>query len=142
MRKLYRSRRDSKLFGLCGGLADYFNIDPTLLRLVTAITAFFSGGAVIPLYILASLVIPKEPVFDPPYGSVGPFTPPYSSGGCGYGHGPSRRQSPTPPSPGYAEPAKDPLDEMMKDVEKKAMHKEIEELRAKLAQYEKNKGDE
>jgi phage shock protein C len=125
MRKLYRSRRDSKLFGLCGGLAEMLNIDATLLRLVVVVTAFFSGGTVIPLYIVACLVIPKEPVFDSTFMHPGmqPPTPPYVN----------RSVPPTRPQ----EPSADRIDEMMKDIEKKAMQKEMEELKAKLAKYEK-----
>jgi phage shock protein C len=121
MRKLYRSRRDSKLFGLCGGLAEMLNIDATLLRLVVVVTAFFSGGTVIPLYIVACLVIPKEPVFDSSF--MQPPTPPYVNRN-------------TPPAR-TAEPSPDPIDEMMKDIEKKAMQKEMDDLKAKLAKYEK-----
>lgn len=139
MMKLYRSRRDSKLFGLCGGLAEQLNVDPTLLRLVTVVTAVFSGGTVIPLYILASIVIPKEPILN---------VPPYAGGGTMYGGAPHTGAG-YPPHAGYypgaavpkaapqPEPASAHIDEMMKDIEKKALQKEIEELRAKVAQYEK-----
>ncbi|UUZ83516.1 PspC domain-containing protein [Paenibacillus sp. P26] len=68
MTKLYRSRTDRKITGLCGGLADTLNIDATLLRLVVVVTAFFSGGVIIPLYFLAALVIPSEPWNGGPYG--------------------------------------------------------------------------
>jgi phage shock protein PspC (stress-responsive transcriptional regulator) len=145
MSKLYRSRRDSKLFGLCGGLAETLNVDSTLLRLVVVITTFFSGGTVIPIYVLACLVIPREPVYDspfapprhynpnvPPY-TGGGYTPPHTGGGAGYGQ---------PQQPHSAQPQQQSnLDEMMKDIEKKAMQKEIEELRARLAKLENEKGD-
>ena len=66
MNKLYRSRRDKHITGLCGGLAKAFDIDTTLLRLVLVVTAVFSGGSVIMIYLLASIVIPAEPYeYDP-----------------------------------------------------------------------------
>ncbi|MBX4181497.1 PspC domain-containing protein [Candidatus Parcubacteria bacterium] len=61
-KKLYRSR-DNKVFaGICGGLGEYFNIDPTVLRLFWLLMVIFSGlvpGLV--AYILAILVVPKAP---------------------------------------------------------------------------------
>ncbi|MFD0711957.1 PspC domain-containing protein [Paenibacillus sp. GCM10027626] len=63
MNKLYRSRTDHKLSGLCGGLAKYFGIDATLIRLALVIAAFFSVGSVVIIYFLAALIVPKEPTF-------------------------------------------------------------------------------
>jgi phage shock protein C len=141
MTKLYRSRRDSKLFGLCGGLAETLNVDSTLLRLVVVVTTFFSGGAVIPIYVLACLVIPREPVYDAPYApprynGYTPPTPPYMGGGhASYAAPP---QQPTAAPQPNVQPD---LDVVMKDIEKKAMQREIEELKAKLAKLETEKGD-
>ncbi|HLS53809.1 MAG TPA: PspC domain-containing protein [Tissierellaceae bacterium] len=60
-KKLYRSREDRMLAGVCGGIGEYFNIDPTIIRLIWAIlsipTAFF-GGVV--LYIIAAVIIPEK----------------------------------------------------------------------------------
>lgn len=173
MKKLYRSRRDSKLFGLCGGLAELLNVDSTLLRVVLLVTTFFTGGTLIPIYFIACLVIPKEPAeayYDPMYGytnrtEYGPYSshsgpgphsyyggssaphqpyggePPYSSG---YGskppvYGPEYRPPHTQSRPSNAAGSSSTpnIDELMRDVEKKALQKEIEELRAKLANYEK-----
>ncbi|MBP2001584.1 phage shock protein PspC (stress-responsive transcriptional regulator) [Paenibacillus shirakamiensis] len=61
--KLYRSRSDRMITGICGGVARYFNIDPTLIRLVAALGAIFSFGTFAFIYIVASLVIPKEPEY-------------------------------------------------------------------------------
>ncbi|WP_068613737.1 PspC domain-containing protein [Paenibacillus tuaregi] len=61
MNKLYRSRTDRKISGLCGGLAQYFGVDPTVIRLVTAVGALCSFGTFVPIYIIASLLVPKEP---------------------------------------------------------------------------------
>ncbi|WP_438494958.1 PspC domain-containing protein [Paenibacillus sp. IHBB 3054] len=62
MTKLFRSERDKKLTGLCGGLARTLNIDATLVRLLVAVTAVFSFGTVALIYIVASLIVPKEPI--------------------------------------------------------------------------------
>jgi len=155
MNKLYRSRRDKLLAGVCGGLAEWLNVDATLLRVVVVITAIFSTGVpFILIYFIASLVIPKEPgPYDPPYpdGSYYNDRPPFdgtggyggASGGTGAGGssygGSAYGGYVAPGKPAAAKP--DQLDEMMKEVEKKALQKEIKELRAKLGQYEKDKGD-
>ncbi|SET91736.1 PspC domain-containing protein [Paenibacillus sp. NFR01] len=66
MKKLYRSQSDKMLTGLCGGIARALNIDTTLIRLLVAAAAFFSFGTVAILYVIASVIVPKET-----YGSVG-----------------------------------------------------------------------
>lgn len=213
MTKLYRSRNDSKLFGLCGGLAQLINVDSTLLRVIVVVTAFFSGGTVIPLYFIACLVIPKEPAFDfngpqshdPYYGpsstrgtgyygshsGTGQYNSGAGSHSAGFQPGGSPQQAYQAPSPGsqgfnpqsqpgfppqgfqssngtsgpqafqgpqaapgsqpfqgpqgYAQPSspgptvppkESSVDEMMRDMEKKMLQREIDELRAKVAQYE------
>ncbi|KWX72376.1 PspC domain-containing protein [Paenibacillus jilunlii] len=60
MKKLYRSESDKRISGVCGGLARYLNIDTTLIRLLAVATALFSLGTVVFLYILASILMPKE----------------------------------------------------------------------------------
>jgi phage shock protein C len=60
MKKLYRSRKDSKIAGVCGGIAEYFNIDSTIIRLLAVITIFFGGGGIVS-YLIAWLIIPLEP---------------------------------------------------------------------------------
>ncbi|MGN1124208.1 MAG: PspC domain-containing protein [Eubacterium sp.] len=66
MKKLYKSTKDRKLAGVCGGLAEYFNCDSSIIRLIWALVSLFSTG--IPgvlVYIICALVIPDEPVsFD------------------------------------------------------------------------------
>ncbi len=57
-KKLYRSKTNSKLAGVCGGIGEYFNIDPTLIRLAWAI--FSLAGAGILAYIVAMIIIPEE----------------------------------------------------------------------------------
>ena len=59
-KKLYRSKSEKKIAGVCGGLAKYFNIDPTLVRL--GLVAFcLLGGSGILAYIICAIVIPEEP---------------------------------------------------------------------------------
>jgi phage shock protein C len=58
--RLYRSRGDRMLFGVAGGMARYFNLDPAIVRLVWVLL-FLAGGAGILLYIVAAIVIPEEP---------------------------------------------------------------------------------
>lgn len=57
-KKLYRSNVDYMLCGVCGGIAEYFNVDATLVRLAWVILTCF-GGAGIAAYIIASIIIPK-----------------------------------------------------------------------------------
>ena len=58
-RRLYRSRDDRVIAGVCGGIARYFNIDPVLVR-VGAVALAFLGGAGLLAYLAAVLLIPKE----------------------------------------------------------------------------------
>lgn len=59
-KKLTRSSHNKKLFGVCGGLAQYFSIDPTLIRLLWALGTLFSVGLGLIGYIIAALIIPEE----------------------------------------------------------------------------------
>jgi len=60
-KRLYRSKKDRKICGVCGGIAEYFDVDPTIVRLIWAIltifSAFFPG---IILYLICCLIIPEE----------------------------------------------------------------------------------
>jgi phage shock protein C len=57
-KKLFRSRRNRMLFGVCGGLAEYFGIDATIIRILAIVIAF--SGAGIFAYIIAAIVMPDE----------------------------------------------------------------------------------
>jgi len=59
-KKLYRSRKDYMIAGVCGGIAEYFEIDSTLVRLL-AVLVVLVGGAGVVAYIIAWIVIPKNP---------------------------------------------------------------------------------
>ncbi len=62
MKKLYRSRRDRMIAGICGGLGEYFEVDPNLVRLLFVFLAIFSGFLPMLLfYIIAWIVVPPEP---------------------------------------------------------------------------------
>lgn len=60
-KKLYRSKTDKMISGVCGGLAQYFGVDATLVRLVFALLVFFGVGSGILLYIILAIVVPLEP---------------------------------------------------------------------------------
>ena len=59
MKKLYKSEYDRKIAGVCGGIAEYFNIDPTLVRLAWVILSCIGMGTGIVAYIIAAIIIPK-----------------------------------------------------------------------------------
>jgi phage shock protein PspC (stress-responsive transcriptional regulator) len=62
MKRLYLSDTDKKLGGVCGGLGEYFDADPTLVRLLTVVIALPTG--VIPIliaYIIAWMIVPRRP---------------------------------------------------------------------------------
>ncbi|MEI7498921.1 MAG: PspC domain-containing protein [Bacteroidota bacterium] len=60
-KRLFRSKIDRVLGGVCGGLGKYFNIDPVLVRVLWAVS-FFVGGVGLLGYIIAWIIIPEEPV--------------------------------------------------------------------------------
>jgi len=62
MKRLYRSKKDRMLYGVCGGIAEYFNIDPTLIRLLWVIFSLL--GAVVTgilAYVICCIIIPENP---------------------------------------------------------------------------------
>lgn len=61
MRRLYKSRKNKVIDGVCGGLGEYFGIDPVIIRLLWA-ALFFAYGSGIILYIIAMIIIPPEPI--------------------------------------------------------------------------------
>lgn len=60
-KKIYRSRNERMIAGVCGGLAEHFGIDPTWVRLIFIIL-FFAGGAAFLIYIILWLIVPNEPI--------------------------------------------------------------------------------
>lgn len=172
LKTLYRSRRDKKILGLCGGLSQMLNVDATLIRILLIVITVLTSGTVVLIYLIAGLVVPKEPPYHGGYGpgpgGYGGFGGHGGHGGPGgfgnqggYGHGgaPNGGFDPrgqgfgnTPPPPGGVAPGGNwnprpnnqgapssnaDFDSMMDDLEKKALRREIEELKAKMAKYEK-----
>jgi phage shock protein C len=58
--KFYRSRTDRVIWGVCGGLAKYFSIDPVIVRII-AVASIFVGTLGFWIYIIMALVVPVEP---------------------------------------------------------------------------------
>ena len=58
-KKLYKSRTNKKVAGVCGGIGEYFNIDPTLMRLGFVALSFLAGGGLL-VYIIAAIIIPDQ----------------------------------------------------------------------------------
>lgn len=75
-RRLYRSRTDRVLTGIAGGMAEYLEVDPTVVRILWVLATIFTGGLVLLLYIVLAFVIPVNPY------QGGPF--PSGAWGAGY----------------------------------------------------------
>jgi len=60
MKKLYRLKTDRKIAGVCSGIGEYFDVDPTFIRLLWLISVFCFGGGLI-AYIIAIIIIPVQP---------------------------------------------------------------------------------
>jgi phage shock protein PspC (stress-responsive transcriptional regulator) len=84
--RLYRSRDDRMLFGVAGGMADWLDIDPAIVRIVWALL-IFAGGAGLLLYIVAAIVIPEEPLERADV-AVPKSAPPAANAGAAAGTGP------------------------------------------------------
>ncbi len=63
-KRLYRPRNDRMIAGVCAGIGNYLNIDPTLIRLGLLLLAIWGGGGIL-AYIIAWVVIPEEPLPSP-----------------------------------------------------------------------------
>lgn len=61
--KLYKSSTDKKIAGVCGGLAEYLNIDSTIVRLIWALVCLAYGSGII-AYILCAIIIPDDNIID------------------------------------------------------------------------------
>lgn len=59
MKKLYKSSTNKKLCGVCGGIAEYFDLDPTIVRILWIIFTLFIGSGIL-AYLICALVMPKE----------------------------------------------------------------------------------
>jgi phage shock protein C len=60
-KRLYLSNKDKKIMGVCGGIAEYFNVDPTVVRLAAVVLVLVTGGAAVIAYLIVGVVVPKSP---------------------------------------------------------------------------------
>jgi phage shock protein C len=114
--RLYRSRDDRVLFGVCGGIADWLDLDPSLVRIVFALLVI-TGGIGFLLYIIMAIVVPEEPDYfqvpmAPGTGAAPGMAPDASAPGAasaaavdaapaGSAPGGAPAPAPAPPYPGY-----------------------------------------
>ncbi len=100
--RLYRSRTDRSLAGVAGGVAEHFDLDPSLVRVAWLILAFVSGGIFVLIYIVMAIVVPEEPIGVPGAWPAPGWAPPAAP--------PPPAPTPDPAGPGPAPAgAADPL---------------------------------
>ena len=58
-KRLYRSTREKMLFGVCGGVAEYFETDPTIIRLAWVVFSLLGGSGIL-AYIIAAIIMPAD----------------------------------------------------------------------------------
>ena len=63
MKRLYRSKQNKVIAGICGGVGEYWDIDPVIVRILTVILTLISGGLFFLVYIVSVFVIPPEPLY-------------------------------------------------------------------------------
>ncbi len=62
MKRIYRSKNDRRISGVCGGIAEYFDVDPTIIRIAWVIISVFSASVPgLLIYFLCAIIIPDEP---------------------------------------------------------------------------------
>jgi phage shock protein C len=61
-RRLFRTRLDRKLFGVCGGIGNHLGIDPTIIRILLVVSAFASFGLTLLVYAVMAILVPEEPL--------------------------------------------------------------------------------
>ena len=62
-KKLMRSKKNKVIAGVCGGLGEYLNVDPTIIRLAVALFSVMGGSGLL-LYVIAAIVMPEDPGDD------------------------------------------------------------------------------
>ncbi len=60
-KRLYRSQDERMVAGVCGGISEYLNVDPTLIRLIFAALALTSGGTWLLIYLVTAIIMPERP---------------------------------------------------------------------------------
>jgi phage shock protein C len=85
-RRLYRSRTESVIGGVCGGVAEYLYVDPSIVRIIWAILGLVTGGIFVVLYVVMWIVVPEAPGAE---GAAAPsaMTPPAPARRRGSGSG-------------------------------------------------------
>jgi phage shock protein C len=83
--RLYRSTTDRSIAGVCGGVAAWLGLDPSIVRIVWVLLAFMSGGIFVLVYIVMAIVVPDAPPGWTPRGRQSP--PPGAVWGPGWGGG-------------------------------------------------------
>lgn len=63
-KKLYRSNSDKMIGGVAGGIAEYFEVDPTIIRILFVLALFFGGGGLI-AYVILWIIVPEQPYVFP-----------------------------------------------------------------------------
>ena len=61
-RRLYRSRSSRQIGGICGGLGEYFNVDPTIMRVAFVAGFFLTGSLIFWAYLVMWIVVPEAPL--------------------------------------------------------------------------------
>jgi phage shock protein PspC (stress-responsive transcriptional regulator) len=110
-RRLYKSRQDRFLFGVCGGVARFLRIDATLVRIGVVVLTLFTGIPLL-IYLLMAMIMPKEPSWAYMDETIGVFAP---------------------EERGYHRPYD--LDAQLEYLEKRALVDEIHRLREELLKY-------
>jgi phage shock protein C len=90
-RRLYRSRTDRTIAGIAGGMAEYLEVDPTIVRILWILAGIFTGGLMVLVYIVLAFVVPTNPY---PGGPI--------PAGVGYAPGAPAGWSQPPTAPGAA----------------------------------------
>lgn len=110
-RRLYRSHHDKRLFGVCGGIAQFLRIDSTLVRIGVVVLTVFTGVPIL-LYLLMAMIMPKEPHWS------------YASDGF-----------PMHDAPYSGHARMNDLDQEIDRLEKRALVQEVYRLREELGKY-------
>ncbi|QRG66073.1 PspC domain-containing protein [Brevibacillus choshinensis] len=113
-RRLYRSGQDKRLFGICGGIAQFLNIDSTLVRVGVVILTVCTGIPIL-IYLLLAMIMPKEPRFSYAGDGFDVYERPYAQG--------------------YSQARMNDLDSEIDRLEKRALVQEVQRLRAELGKY-------
>lgn len=62
-KRFYKSTRDKKICGVCGGIAEYFDMDPTVIRLICALICLAYGSGIV-IYIILAIVMPDDNIIN------------------------------------------------------------------------------